>query len=154
MFILVAPRLNKFNFQSEHRAVATAAAAAARLFLPFKAKLIIFILLCFGLLCGGVQGGGGVIKAGDTLLFDVELLGFHEKAKERWEMSASELMEEALKIKVHRCFFSTLYNVMYVFGGRWPRVSWTCATRMVLPFVLSARFIAAVSTLHLFDCCI
>eukprot|EP00752_Nemacystus_decipiens_P018415 g16514.t1 len=44
-------------------------------------------------------GGGGVIKPGDTLLFDVELLGFHEKAKERWEMSAAELMEEATKMK-------------------------------------------------------
>lgn len=43
-----------------------------------------------------------MIKAGDTLLFDVELLGFHEKAKERWEMSAAELMAEALKMKVHR----------------------------------------------------
>lgn len=41
-----------------------------------------------------------MIKPGDTLLFDVELLGFHEKAKERWEMSAAELMEEATKTKV------------------------------------------------------
>lgn len=41
-----------------------------------------------------------MIKPGDTLLFDVELLGFHEKPKERWEMSAAELMEEATKIKV------------------------------------------------------
>lgn len=46
------------------------------------------------------QGGGGIIKPGDTLLFDVELLGFHEKAKERWEMSAAEVMAEAVKIKV------------------------------------------------------
>lgn len=44
--------------------------------------------------------GSGVIKAGDTLLFDVELLGFHEKAKEKWEMSAEELMVEATKLKV------------------------------------------------------
>lgn len=48
-----------------------------------------------------------MIKAGDTLLFDVELLDFHEKAKERWEMSAAELMEEALKIKVHRYVFTS-----------------------------------------------
>lgn len=41
-----------------------------------------------------------MIKAGDTLLFDVELLGFHEKAKEKWEMSAKELMAEATKLKV------------------------------------------------------
>lgn len=43
---------------------------------------------------------GGIIKAGDTLLFDVELLAFHEKPKERWEMSAEELMTEATKTKV------------------------------------------------------
>lgn len=48
---------------------------------------------------GDSPPGSGVIKAGDTLLFDVELLGFHEKAKERWEMSVSELMEEATKLK-------------------------------------------------------
>lgn len=59
----------------------------------------------------GIQGGGGVIKPGSTLLFDVELLDFYEKAKERWEMSAAELMAEALKIKVHR-FFSTLSGVL------------------------------------------
>ena len=46
------------------------------------------------------QGGGGIIKPGDTLLFDVELLGFHEKAKARWEMSATEIMAEAVRIKV------------------------------------------------------
>lgn len=46
------------------------------------------------------QGGGGIIKPGDTLLFDVELLGFHEKAKERWEMSAAEIIEDAVNIKV------------------------------------------------------
>ncbi|CAM9262779.1 unnamed protein product, partial [Ascophyllum nodosum] len=48
---------------------------------------------------GDSPPGPGVIKAGDTLVFDVELLGFHEKAKERWEMSAAELMEEATKLK-------------------------------------------------------
>lgn len=51
------------------------------------------------------QGGGGIIKPGDTLLFDVELLGFHEKAKERWEMSADEVMVDAVRIKV-----TTLYS--------------------------------------------
>lgn len=45
---------------------------------------------------------GGIIKAGDTLLFDVELLGFYEKAKEKWEMSAAELMQEAMKTKVKK----------------------------------------------------
>lgn len=46
--------------------------------------------------------GQGLIKAGDTLLFDVELLGFAEKAKERWEMSVAELMAESIKIKVEK----------------------------------------------------
>ena len=42
----------------------------------------------------------------------MELLDFHEKAKERWEMSAAELMAEAAKTKV------TLYfQVCHV----WPR---------------------------------
>lgn len=48
--------------------------------------------------CAGIVQG--VIKAGDTLIFDVELLGFHEKPKERWEMTAEELMADATKIKV------------------------------------------------------
>lgn len=57
-----------------------------------------------------------MIKAGDTLLFDVELLGFHEKAKERWEMSAAELMEEAIKTKVS--FRSMLRSVLCA-GSHW-----------------------------------
>lgn len=65
--------------------------------------------------CFVFQGGGGVIKAGDTLLFDVELLGFHEKAKERWEMSAAELMEEATKTKVLRTLH-TFRSVLFSTG--------------------------------------
>lgn len=53
-----------------------------------------------------------MIKPGDTLLFDVELLGFHQKAKERWEMSAAELMEEATKTKVR---YRILYTGRFVF---------------------------------------
>jgi peptidylprolyl isomerase len=33
---------------------------------------------------------GGIIKPGDTLIFDCELLGFASKKKEKWEMSAAE----------------------------------------------------------------
>lgn len=33
---------------------------------------------------------GSCIKAGDTLIFDCELLSFSPKKKEKWEMSAAE----------------------------------------------------------------
>lgn len=42
---------------------------------------------------------GGKIGPGDTLLFDVELLGFHEKKKERWEMDDDEKVAEADRLK-------------------------------------------------------
>ena len=37
---------------------------------------------------------GGIIKAGDTLIFDCELLSFSPKKKELWEMSDSEKLAE------------------------------------------------------------
>ena len=42
---------------------------------------------------------GGKIGPGDTLLFDVELLGFHEKQKEKWEMDDQEKIAEANRLK-------------------------------------------------------
>lgn len=43
--------------------------------------------------------GTGSIPANATLDFDVELLGFHKKKKQTWEMSSAENLEEAMKLK-------------------------------------------------------
>jgi hypothetical protein len=45
------------------------------------------------------KSGTGSIPADATLLFDVELLGFHKKKKQKWEMTPEENLEEALKLK-------------------------------------------------------
>jgi len=42
---------------------------------------------------------GGIITAGATLLFDVELISFAPKKKEKWEMSEEEKCEEATQAK-------------------------------------------------------
>jgi len=42
---------------------------------------------------------GGIITAGATLIFDVELLGVQKKKKEKWELSAEEKCQEAEKLK-------------------------------------------------------
>eukprot|EP01017_Pseudomicrothorax_dubius_P020035 TRINITY_DN2200_c0_g1_i4.p1 TRINITY_DN2200_c0_g1~~TRINITY_DN2200_c0_g1_i4.p1 ORF type:complete len:466 (+),score=176.94 TRINITY_DN2200_c0_g1_i4:88-1485(+) len=41
----------------------------------------------------------GKIPAGATLRFEVELLGYHDKKKEKWELSLAEKTEEASKSK-------------------------------------------------------
>jgi peptidylprolyl isomerase len=44
---------------------------------------------------------GSKIKPGDTLLFDVEMISFAPKKKEKWEMSEQEKFNEATKLKEH-----------------------------------------------------
>jgi len=45
------------------------------------------------------DAGAGSIPAGATLTFDVELIGFHDKKKEKWQMGEDEKMSEAQKKK-------------------------------------------------------
>jgi len=47
----------------------------------------------------GSQAMGAKIPANSDLVFDVELLGFGEKEKEKYEMSPEERMEKATKLK-------------------------------------------------------
>lgn len=47
----------------------------------------------------GSQSMGASIPANSDLNFDVELLGFAEKEKEKWEMTPEEVMEKASKLK-------------------------------------------------------
>lgn len=42
---------------------------------------------------------GGVIKPGDTLLFDCELISFADKPRELWQMSSAEKVQEATNKK-------------------------------------------------------
>lgn len=51
--------------------------------------------------------GAGTIPADATLTFDVELLGFGPKKKERWEWTEDEKREEALKLKERGTAFFT-----------------------------------------------
>jgi peptidylprolyl isomerase len=57
------------------------------------------ILRCRADYAYGDSGAGDKIPAGATLDFDVELLGFGPKKKEKWQMSRDEKIAEATKLK-------------------------------------------------------
>jgi peptidylprolyl isomerase len=57
------------------------------------------ILRCRSDYAYGDAGAGDKIPAGATLDFDVELLGFGPKKKEKWQMSREEKVEEASRLK-------------------------------------------------------
>lgn len=47
----------------------------------------------------GSSGSGERIPPNSTLHFEVELLDFHDKKKEKWELSDEEKLDAATKLK-------------------------------------------------------
>jgi peptidylprolyl isomerase len=47
----------------------------------------------------GDQAMGDKLPANSTLIFEVTLLGFHEKEKQKWDYTPEERMEMSLKWK-------------------------------------------------------
>jgi len=57
------------------------------------------VLVCSPDFGYGSAGSGAKIPPNSTLHFEVELLDFYDKKKEKWELSDEEKLAEAIKLK-------------------------------------------------------